>query len=280
MNIIKLIKKSFYFAILIFCLITLPGISQDSNFVLQKVIPFQTVDFSLNKIGELFLINQSNELKKIDSKGDSIGVYNEVSKYGKLSSVNAENPFRTLLFYKDFSTLILLDKYLNEVSNINLRKANIFQVNVVTSSFDNNIWLFDGQEQKLKKIDESGKLLLESTDFRQIFNMAISPVALKEKEGGLFLYDPLHGMFIFDHYGSFKKKILFIGWLGFEVSGNSIYGFDGKYIYQYTLGSMDVHKINLPSGPYPYSSFQIVNNKIYLLSHGSISYFQMGKTLL
>ena len=56
------------------------------------------------------------------------------------------------------------------LSSINLRKQNIFQVNALTTSYDNNIWLYDEQDNKLKKIDDSGNTLFESVDFRLLFD--------------------------------------------------------------------------------------------------------------
>ncbi len=126
--------------------------AQDSLFRLDRTIDYPIESFTINNLGEIYLINTNNQLKKIDDKGDSVGVFNMVTKYGKLSYVEAQNPWRTILFYKNFSTIVLLDKYLNLVTNINLRKQNILNVKAVTSSYDNNIWLFDEQDSKLKKL--------------------------------------------------------------------------------------------------------------------------------
>ncbi len=103
--------------------------SQSSPFKFQKVINYPIVSFAVNNLGELYFINTNNQLKKLNEKGDSVGVFNQVTKYGKLSYVDAQNPWKTILFYENFSTIVLLDKYLNVVTNINLRRQNIFGVN-------------------------------------------------------------------------------------------------------------------------------------------------------
>ena len=204
----KLIKA---LVLLICCFLSIQSAKcQDSLLVLQRSLPYKIVSFSVNNIGEIFLINQDNQLIKLDNKWDSIGVYNEISKYGILTYVDAKNPWRTLLYYKDYATIVLLDKYLNEVTKINLRLNNLYQANAINVSYDNNIWLYDEQEQKLKKIDESGKLLSETNDFRQLFSSAPTPVLLKDRDRFVYLYDPTKGLYIFDYYGSFKNKFDFL----------------------------------------------------------------------
>ena len=123
----------------------------DSLYRFLKKMEYPISSFTVDNLGELYVINTDNQLKKYDEQGDSIGVFNQVTKYGKLSYVEAQNPWKAILFYKSFSTIVLLDKYLNVISSINLRQQDIFQVNALTTSYDNNIWLYDEQDNKLKK---------------------------------------------------------------------------------------------------------------------------------
>ncbi len=65
-------------------------------------------------------------------------------KLGQLSSVNIQNPFKLILFYKDFNAVIILDNNLNELSNkIDFTLETKFNnVLFVSSSSENNIWLY------------------------------------------------------------------------------------------------------------------------------------------
>src|SRR5664279_1322990 len=94
----------------------------DSLFRFLKKIEYPISSFTVDNLGELYIINTDNQLKKYDEQGDSIGVFNQVTKYGKLSFVEAQNPWKAVLFYKNYSTIVLLDKYLNvPVSYTHLR---------------------------------------------------------------------------------------------------------------------------------------------------------------
>ncbi len=257
---------------------TFPGnvhAQSDSSFRLINAIPYPIESFTVNNIGELYIINTSNQLKKIDDKGDSAGVFNMVTRYGRLTYVEAQNPWRIILFYKNFLTIVLLDKYLNLLTNINLRKQNIFSVSAVTSSYDNNIWLYDAQENKLKKIDDAGKILMETVDFRRILDPVPSPVQIKDNDAFVYLYDPKNGLYIFDYYGSFKNKLSFLNWKDFTVLGNTLYGFDNNFFYIYELRSLNLKKYTLPLTFKKYTDLKVGKNRLYLLKNNNLQIFSL-----
>jgi hypothetical protein len=268
----KYLRQTFY---LFAFIITGTSFAQRDTFRLIHTLSYPITSFTVDNLGELYIINSSNQLKKLDEKGDSVGVFNQVTKYGKLSYVEAQNPWKTILFYQNFSTIVLLDKYLNVLTSINLRKQNIFRVKAVTTSYDNNIWLFDEQENKLKKIDDAGKLLLETVDFRLLFDSVPSPVQIIDRDGFVYLYDPGKGLYAFDYYGSFKNKLSFLHWKDFTVIEKNIYGFDEKYFYSYKIGSLDLKQYALPAAFKNFISVKVGNNKIYLLKNDCLQFYSL-----
>ena len=130
--------------------------SQEEKFSLVRTVGKDFVDFTADNLGNIYGLTSGNQLKKIGLNGDSLAVFNDVRKYGKLFSVDASNPLRLVLFYKDFGIIVLLDRFLNLRTTINLRTLNIFQVRAICQSYDNGIWLYDEQEAKLKKLNEEG----------------------------------------------------------------------------------------------------------------------------
>jgi hypothetical protein len=237
----------------------------DSLFRFLKKIEYPTSSFTVDNLGELYIINTDNQLKKYNEKGDSIGVFNQVTKYGKLSYVEAQNPWKAILYYQNYSTIVLLDKYLNVLTSINLRQQNIFKVKAVTTSYDSNIWLYDEQENKLKKIDDTGNKLFESVDFRLLFDSVPTPQKIIDADGFVYLYDPEKGLYIFDYYGSFKSKLTFTGWTDVMIIDKSIYGFDEKYLYRYTPPLPDIKKYVLPLAMQNNTSLKVSNHSVYIL---------------
>jgi hypothetical protein len=247
----------------------------DSLFSFLKRIDYPISSFTVDNLGELYIINIDNQLKKFNEKGDSVGVFNQVTKYGKLSYVEAQNPWKAILFYQNFSTIVLLDKYLNVLGSINLRNKNIFRVKAVTTSYDNNIWLFDEQDNKLKKIDDAGNLLSETVDFRLLFDSVPTPQKIIDRDGFVYLYDPHRGVYLFDYYGSFKAKLSFLNWADISVIGKNIYGFDKEYLYKYTPPLPDLKKYKLPARLQNSNSIKLSNHKIYTLKDRQVEIYSL-----
>ena len=253
-----------------------PGFAQtDSAFHFINQFKYPVSSFTVDNIGALYLINENNQLKKYDGNGDSVGVFNQVTQYGKLTYVDAENPWKTILFYQNFSTIVLLDKYLNVVTSINLRKQNIFRVHAVTSSYDNNIWLYDEQDNKLKKIDDNGNILSETVDFRLLFDSVPDPKKIIDRDGFVYLYDPEKGVYIFDYYGSFKTKLTFLNWMNIDVFGKTIYGFDKQNVYKYNPPLPDVNAYSLPEELQNATAVKIANHRIYIQKNGTLSVYSL-----
>ena len=270
-------KKKFLLLILFFFVLFIKSSwgQNDSAFHFINQYDYPVSSFTVDNIGALYMITPGNQLKKYDENGDSVGVFNQVTQYGKLTYVDAENPWKTILFYQNFSTIVLLDKYLNVVTAINLRKHNIFRVQAVTSSYDNNIWLFDEQDNKLKKMDDNGNILSETVDFRLLFDAVPEPKKIIDRDGFVYLYDPEKGVYIFDYYGSFKSKLSFLNWTNIEVFGKTIYGFDSLNLYKYAPPLPDFTTFPLPVELQNSTSVKLANRKIYALKNGKVSVYSL-----
>jgi len=247
---------------------------KDSVFILNKILPGDFSYFTVDNLENIYLVNNnSNQLKKLNNNGDSAGVFNNVRKYGKLYSIDATNPLKILLYYKNFSTIVVLDRFLNVRNTINLGKKNIFKVKAIASSYDNNIWLFDEGDTKLKKIDDNGEVLLETVEFRTIFDTVPSPVQITDQDGLLYLYDPNRGFYSFDYYGALKNNIPFLHWTNTEIIGKKMYGFGDTLLYQYQPNSLKLTEYPIPEFFKNALQIKVANNKVYLLQKNGIQQF-------
>lgn len=204
------------------------------------------IGFTVDNLDNLYLLTSTDQLKKFNAEGDSLAVFNNVTKFGKVSYIDVSNPMRVLLYYKDFATIVVLDRMLNVRNSIDLRKHDIFQVQAVGLSYDNKIWVYDELENKLKKIDEDGKLLFETSDFRQLFDQPPVPMSIFDQDGLVYLYDTLRGVFVFDYYGALKNRMPLIGWKNFKVAGKYLFGVRSDSLYRYQPSLFNQHDIYLP----------------------------------
>lgn len=211
-----------------------------------KIIPGKFSYCKPDGLGNLFAVTQNGQLKKYNTSFDSMGVFNDVRRYGRLHSISFGNALRTLLYFKEYRTILILDRLMQVVNRIDLRKTNAFQVSLVTLGYDNSIWVFDEQESKVKKINEEGKMLFETADLRLVLGEAIAPQTMFDLGGNLYIYDPLRGLFIFDYYGGLNKRIALLGWASVQPLGKNVMGIkDGKILF-YEPNSIDITEFKLP----------------------------------
>ena len=242
----------------------LSATAQDSSFLYNKMLPGDFSYFTIDNLDNIYLLSNAGQLKKISPNGDS-AIFNDVRKYGKLFSIDATNPLKVLLYYKDFSTIVVLDRFLSVLNTINLRKQNIFKVKTIAASYDNNIWLFDEGDARLKKIDDNGGVLLQTADFRDLFDSIPSPEQIVDRDGFVYLYDTSKGFYIFDYYGALKSRLPFLFWKNTEVVANTLYGFGEASLYQYKQGSLNLKEYKLPFSFYDAVQIKAGNNKVYVL---------------
>lgn len=243
---------------------------KDSSFIFSKLIEGDFSYFTVDNLNNIYLVSATGQLKKITGEGDSVAIFNNVRRYGKLFSIDVTNPLKLLLYFKNFSTIVVLDRFLTVRNTINLNKKNIFKVNAIATSYDNNIWLFDESDSKLKKIDENGDMLSETVDLRNVLDTIPSPVQVFDRDGYVYLYDPNKGFYTFDYYGSLKNTIPFLHWNNTEVTDKNFYGFSDSSLFQYQPGSLNLKEYSIPAYFKDALQIKAANNKIYLLQKDGV----------
>jgi hypothetical protein len=252
------------------------GFSQKDSVLhvtLLKTFPTEVKDFTTDNLGNIYLLTLTNQIKKVNEKGDSIAVFNDVRRFGKISSIDASNPLKILVYYKDFSTVVVLDRLLNVRNTIDLKRQNILQVKAITISYDNNIWLYDELDSKIKKIDDNGRLLLESNGFRQVYKFVPSPTNLYDSDGQLYLYDPRKGLLVYDYYGAQKNSYPITDLLDVQViDKNTITARDSMHIVLFKPASLQLLRYNAFKQQEQFSKIRFNGNRILCLSKEGLLY--------
>lgn len=245
----------------------------DSSFQLIKTIKGDIIAFTVDNLDNIYLLSSTNQVKKLNANGDSVAVFNNVKKFGQATLIDVSNPLKVLLYYRDFATIVVLDRFLNTRNTIDLRKHDILQVRSISQSYDNKIWVYDEVENKLKKIDEDGTLLFETTDFRQLFDPAPLPQKIFDEDKYVYLYDSSLAVYAFDYYGALKNKILISHWRNFKVAGKYIFGSNANTLYRYDIKTFRVEEWKLPEEILQAKAFNFTASRLYALRNDSIEIF-------
>lgn len=247
--------------------------NKSDSFILIKKIPGKYNYINVDVFDNIYLIDAGKRIIKLNNNGDSIASYNDIKRFGGPSYIDVSNPMKALVFCASYSTMVFLDKLLIYRNHYNLQKQNSFNTNIVATSYDNNIWLFDLQDFKLKKTDDKGNLLLESADIRMLQNEAPSPASIYDNNNKVYLYDEEKGFFIFDYYGGYQNNLPFLHWQHTGVEKDFLYGFSENTMHTYRINSFDLREYQLPSYINNYKSIKVMNGKLYLLKDDGIEIY-------
>lgn len=243
------------------------------SFVLVKTYKGNIANVAMDNLDNLYIISSTGQIKKLNAAGDSVGVYNQTKNYGQLFSIDVSNPLKLLLFYKEFSTVVILDRFLANQSTLDLKRFSILNPSAIGNSYDNNIWVYDEYDNKLKKIDEQGKKLLETADFRTVFDQSISPQKIINDNGLVYLADTANGIFVFDNYGSFKRKIAVKNFQTIAIANNYIISTNNELITVFNPSTQLQAQKKIPFfNPY-FHSF-ITPSKLVNFSSNTVQVYQ------
>ncbi len=222
----------------------------------------------IDDIGNIYYIKDNTLFKK--SKMEILN-YSNVS-LGNISMVDIRNPFKILVFYKNFNSLVILDTKLNELSNkIDFTKETLFNnVKFISHSSENNLWLF-ADDNKLHLFDYLNYTDQIQTQPISFYRDNFSPISLKSNYKNAWILGN-SGVIQINEYGnfinfiemeevdfilSFKKGIIYVknsefGYIkenesfqfliknkhqikDIHVNNSSLSIFDGSKVYQYYI---------------------------------------------
>ena len=147
-----------------------------SKFKLIATIEIEADFFTTDNQCNLYVV-KANELSKFDKMGKLVYKYSN-KNLGNIDFVDASNMLKLLVFYKNFSQVVFLDNTLSLTgSPVGLDKDGFRQAQLVCSSHNNGIWIYDQQNfellrlnQALEQIQQTGNLsLLLIIDLRHNF---------------------------------------------------------------------------------------------------------------
>lgn len=206
-----------------------------------ETLHLDQMQFYAGKFSKVYVDNLANiyqfqddrdQIKKIDANGDSVGVFSDVKRYGNIYSMDVTNPLLSIVFYRDYATIIFLDRFLNNINQIDLRQQGIMQCKAVGASYDNKVWVFDQQDSKLKKLSTDGTLEQATSDFRILFSEYVNPSTIIDNDLTVYLYDLKKGWYLLDHYGGFIRNLAYPNWKDVSVYKGHLWGRDSSFIYE------------------------------------------------
>lgn len=228
-------KHYISFFLLVFLLATF-SCKTTKTIQLEETKEEQTSFLSQDKLGNIYQIADmkiskfSNDLKPIQT--------NSIFSSGTISSFDSRNPLQLMLFYKQQQQIILLDNTLSQTNRIELHFFELIDL-ACASNRDNSFWLYSITTQSLIKTDKTGKVTNRYGNIAQVVETDINPSQLIEYENQVYLFDLNGGLFVFDLYGNYVKRIQLENAEKVKFYSKKIYYQIENSIFSYNLVNFD-----------------------------------------
>jgi hypothetical protein len=257
--------------LIIFCLLIFQP-SDAQNYQLKEVISITGQELTTDNLGNWFVINNDQIVKFRDENREPYFYSNK--RLGKITSVDATNPLKVLVFYRDFSKIVFLDNTLSESGpTLLLQDLELEQASVVCSTFDNGFWVFDQQNFLLIRFNNLLKESVRIKNLHMIVNRTVEPNFMLEFENRLYMNDPKSGILVFDIFGTYYKTIPIKSLKKFQVMGNFIYYINEKNEFRwYDMKLLNDELIKIPTQPVCCEA-RVEKNKLFIFKNDSLHIF-------
>jgi len=196
-----------------------PALQKDEK---PLVIKSAFTEFNVDNLGNMYLINES-ELQKYNANGKLFARYSNL-QLGEISSVDATNPLKILLYYRDLQQIVFLDNQLSGNSeNVSLVNLGYEQSDLVCSSTNNSFWIYNKQNNELLRFNENSQKIANTGNLKQVLQNDLNPNFMTEHNGYLYLNCPDNGIYVFDMFGGYVKLIGIRLIRHFKVNDNILY---------------------------------------------------------
>ncbi len=227
--------------------------------------------FTSDNLGNAYVI-KGHEIFKYLPNGKLFNRYSNLM-LGNITSVDATNPLKLLLFYRDFSKIQFLDNQLSENHLISLQDLGLEQSTLVCISFDNGFWVYDQISFSLIRFNQAFDKVQEARNINQNIGYEPQPNFLHEWGDWVYLNNPETGILVFDIFGTYFKTIPIKGVTNFQIAGdNLLYFKDGKLL-SYNLKTLAEGEVQLP--PDEIQMLRIEKEKLMILTKENLKVYEV-----
>lgn len=246
----------------------------DDNYKLVATIDGAASFFTTDNQSNIYAV-KGDELVKYDKTGRLLYKYSN-KNLGDISFVDASNMLKILVFYKEFSQIVFLDNTLSLSGEpVAFDKLGFQQVQLVCSSNNSNIWIYDQQNSGLVQLSQNYEKLQQTANLGQVLNISLQPDYLMEYDNKVYLDNPATGILIFDVYGTYYKTIPVRNASRFQPIGDWVYYMDGKTAKAYNIKTTEEHRFEMPLSDF--SSFRLEMGYLVIQTESGISVYTAEK---
>lgn len=220
-----------------------------------------------------FYMARRNTLERINSKGEITGSHT-LKTLGKIHTIDPANPMKTLVYYRDFNTIVFLDNMMTQIGDpVNLSTLGLERVTAVCRSFNNGIWVYDSGNKELIRLDQNYNISHRSGNLTSIIGYVPEPTHLNEQGKYLLLNHPDKGILVFDVYGTYIKTVPVTDLSDMQVLEDRFIYLRNDSLHSYDLKFLKDSAIALPERSV--IAIRITTDRLLLQTRGALRLYEI-----
>ncbi len=222
---------------------------------------------SVDRLGNFFLIGTNGTIKKYDAQGK------ETAALKHSHATLLEPWFHPIIFLyrKKNQSISNYGRNFENEKVAPLDPAWAIEPQLACPTNDNKIWIYDGSDASLKKVNPlTQEVLMEFTIDTTQFKRAPSFRHLREYQSMLFLLDPVAGIFIYNNIGKLINRIEVSGLRHFNFFGEELYYLHENHIRFFDLYTEELRSLSVEGG---YQFALVTDERVVLINQKKASVY-------
>ena len=240
----------------------------------QEFTPVKTIEtkniwfFTTDRLGNLYVADDK-VISKYNQHGNFLCSYSDYD-FLNFKIIDATDPFKLMLFSPEFQSIRLLDSYFGSSGEIFLYNyPNMGLPFLACATDDGNFWIYDRQNNLLKKIDSRSNVMITSSNLYLLSERNYIPVSMNASAGWVVMNNAEEEVLIFDRFGNYFKGVKIDSAYFQQVNERELFfikngeliAFDFTLMKQTTVKTPDLTDV---------AAIRIEQHRIYLFKNGRI----------
>ncbi|MEM1123581.1 MAG: hypothetical protein AAGJ18_24290 [Bacteroidota bacterium] len=248
--------------------------AKDSTvFQLVRTIPVKSTYLTVDNLYNLYVATEDGQIRKYNEQGVQQFDYNNY-RYGAVGKIDVRNPLNILVYYPELASVVILDRTLSEMRQLNLFDLDLIEPKAVAIANDNNLWIFDQVAAILRKVNQEGATLFESRNLNQLTRKNLNPAFLQESNNLIYLSDAEQGLFVFDAFGQLKQQFPIHGMASFQVIDKKVIYRQAEKISILSTDNGDFETLGVPFDLKEVQQIYFKGNTIYVAQADALQIYQ------
>jgi glutaredoxin-related protein len=234
-------------------------------FVLESSSPSDARSVVVDDLGNIYLLHDTHiERKSLVGKE-----YFRSSdfNYGPVEVLDITNPLKPFLHFRQAGKLVFFDNTLSQQGEaIDLFNQNIGQIELIAGSRGDFFWLWESVNSEMIRADKNFQKISSSGNLSFLLGRELHPEMILERGDHVYLMDPVHGVLVFDIYGTYQTTLKIFPRCGLQSVNNQLIYLENNQIF--VLGSDWITSESIDVSGEKVISLSYSNQKIFLLRNG------------